>query len=156
MLKLPLGLSGSCLALHQFIKVGQLTVNMMVQSAGIDETLTETLVENKAVCVEETEATSKYVVSEDMEVIDDLEEGSEGGSNDSGDFSDADEGTATPSSSGTSKSESGRVLFNNYVIFMCTKHGSYLILYINCMEKDQSLLSYMVPEKSETMAKIRN
>lgn len=88
----------------------------MVQSAGIDETLTETPVENKAACVEETEATSKYVVSEDMEVIDDLEEGSEGGSNDSGDFSDADEGTATPSSSGTSKSESGRVLFMLYYV----------------------------------------
>lgn len=88
----------------------------MVQSAGIDETLTETPVENKAACAEETEATSKYVVSEDMEVIDDLEEGSEGGSNDSGDFTDADEGTATPSSSGTSKSESGRVLFMLYYV----------------------------------------
>ena len=83
----------------------------MFQSTVTDETLTETLVENKASCVEENEEASKYVVSDDMEVIDDLEEGSEGGSNDSGDFSDADEGTPTPSSSGTSKSESGRVLF---------------------------------------------
>ena len=98
---------------------------MMFQSAGTDETLTETLVENKASCIEEAEAASKYVVSEDMEVIDDLEEGSEGGSNDSVDFSDADEGTATPSSSGTSKSESGRVVFMlySYVYNGC----SYLI-----------------------------
>ena len=73
--------------------------------------------ENKAACVEEAEAASKYVVSEDMEVIDDLEEGSEGGSNDSGDFSDADEGTASPSSSGTSKSESGRMLFMKYYVY---------------------------------------
>ena len=83
----------------------------MFQHAGTDETLTETLVENKAACVEDTEAASKYVVSDDMEVIDHLEEGSHGGSNVSGDISDADEGTATPSSSGTSKSDSGRVLF---------------------------------------------
>lgn len=87
---------------------------MMFQHADRDETLTETLVENKAACVEEAEAPSKYVVSEDMEVIDDLEEGSNGGSNDSEDFSDADEGTATPSSSGASKSDSGRVLFMLY------------------------------------------
>jgi len=100
----------------------------MFQSAGTDETLIETLVENKAACVEEAEAASKYVVSEDMEVIDDLEEGSEGASNDSGDFSDADGGTATPSSSGTSKSESGRVLFMFMFFYcMCTNHGcSYL------------------------------
>lgn len=86
----------------------------MFQHADTDETSTETLVENKAACVEEAETATKYVVSEDMEVIDDLEEGSDGGSNDSGDFSDADEGTATPSSSGTSKSESGIVLFMLY------------------------------------------
>ena len=86
----------------------------MFQHAGRDETLTETLVENKAACVEEAETASRYVVSEDMEVIDDLEEGSDGRSNDSGDFSDADEGTVTPSSSGTSKSDSGRVLFILY------------------------------------------
>ena len=79
----------------------------MLRAAGTDGALTESSVE--------TETASKYVVGEDMEVIDDLEEGSEGGggSNNSGeeDFSEADEGSA--SSSGSSKSESGwcRVLF---------------------------------------------
>ncbi|KAJ7372913.1 YTH domain-containing protein 1 [Desmophyllum pertusum] len=70
------------------------------ETKGTDGALTESSVE--------TETASKYVVGEDMEVIDDLEEGSEGGggSNNSGeeDFSEADEGSA--SSSGSSKSES--------------------------------------------------
>jgi len=100
----------------------------MFQSADTDETLSETLVENKAPWVEETEGASKYVVSEDMEVIDDLEEGSEGGTNDSGDFSDGDERTATPSSSGTSKSESGRVLF-----MLCSYVFKPGLQFLSCM-----------------------
>ena len=73
--------------------------------------------ENKATSVEETENASKFAAGgkkeeeeETMEVIDDLEEGSEG-SNFSADeeFSDGDEvvGSVTPSSSASSKSESG-------------------------------------------------
>ena len=109
-------------------KLSQLTVKTMFQSADTDETLSETLVENKAPWVEETEGASKYVVSEDMEVIDDLEEGSEGGTNDSGDFSEGDERTATPSSSGTSKSESGRVLF-----MLCSYVFKPGLQFLSCM-----------------------
>ncbi|XP_078353203.1 uncharacterized protein LOC144637982 isoform X2 [Oculina patagonica] len=72
-----------------------------------DGAVTGSSVENKGALAEEAEAASKYVVGEDMEVIDDLEEGSDGGSNESGDeFSEAEEGSATPSSSASSKSES--------------------------------------------------
>lgn len=84
-------------------------MNVLFLSVGTDSGLTGSSVESKASLVEEAEAASKYV-GEDMEVIDDLEEGSEGGSHDSGDeFSEADEGSATPSSSASSKSESGCV-----------------------------------------------
>ena len=69
--------------------------------------------DNKAAANEETEIPSKYIAGEEeeaMEVIDDLEEGSEG-SNISADedFSEGDEatGSATPSTSASSKSESG-------------------------------------------------
>lgn len=73
----------------------------------------ESMSENKASATEEMDTTSKDAVGEeeDMEVIDDLEEGSEG-SNASiaEDFSDGDEvtGSATPSTSASSKSESGQ------------------------------------------------
>lgn len=70
--------------------------------------------ENKVVCVEEVEVFSKYVVSEDMEVIDDLEEGSDGGSNDSEDFSDVDEGIVIFFLLGVLKLDLGRVLFMLY------------------------------------------
>lgn len=78
---------------------------------GTDSVNSESLVESKVALAEDTDAVSKYEASEDMEVIDDLEEASEGagGSDDSGeeDFSEGEGGSVSPSSSGSSKSESG-------------------------------------------------
>lgn len=78
---------------------------------GTDSVNSESLVEGKMALAEDTDAVSKYEASEDMEVIDDLEEASEGagGSDDSGeeDFSEGEGGSVSPSSSGSSKSESG-------------------------------------------------
>ena len=107
--------SVTCKRCHPFNRRGLLTffvhVPLLTEAIGTDGVNAESVVENKVVSAEETEAASKFVASEDMEVIDDLEEGSEGGdgSNDSGeeDFSEADEGSVSPSSSGSSKSESG-------------------------------------------------
>ena len=69
----------------------------------------ESAVENKVTATEKIEVTGKDagVEDEDMEVIDDLEEGSEASMEE--EFSEGDEltGSATPSSSMSSKSESG-------------------------------------------------
>lgn len=77
---------------------------------GTDSVNSESLVESKVALAEDTDAVSKYEASEDMEVIDDLEEASEGagGSDDSGeeDFSEGEGGSVSPSSSASSKSES--------------------------------------------------
>lgn len=80
-------------------------------TSGTDDIMEESAVESKVTATEKIEAAGKDagVEDEDMEVIDDLEEGSEG-SNASmeEEFSDGDEltGSATPSSM-SSKSESG-------------------------------------------------
>ncbi|CAH3173820.1 unnamed protein product [Porites evermanni] len=90
--------------------------NEPLVSSADDQPVEESSSENKATSAEETENASKFAAGgkkeeeeETMEVIDDLEEGSEG-SNFSADeeFSDGDEvvGSATPSSSASSKSES--------------------------------------------------
>ena len=85
-------------------------------SAGEDDVVEESAAESKATTTEESETTSKYAAGEeeDMEVIDDLEEGS-GGSDISAedDFSEGDEatGSATPSTSASSKSESGLYMY---------------------------------------------
>ena len=78
-------------------------------TSGTDDILEESAVESKVTATEKIEATGKDagVEDEDMEVIDDLEEGSEASMNE--EFSEGDEltGSATPSSSMSSKSESG-------------------------------------------------
>ena len=84
-------------------------------TSGTDDIIEESAVENKVTVPEKIEATSKDPGVEDevMQVIDDLEEGSEGSNasveeefSDGGDLT----GSATPSSSMSSKSESGLCL----------------------------------------------
>lgn len=77
-----------------------------------EDVMEESVSETKVAVAKEVETTSKDggTEDEDMEVIDDLEDGSEGtNASVEEDFSEGDEltGSVTPSSSASSKSESG-------------------------------------------------